>query len=191
MASLATLTQLGVRLGLDLTGDTRAQAILDDVSAAVVGYTGRTFTSVTETVTVEVCCGIATLPEGPVTAVTAVEADGEPVDFTWTTGRKVMVFGSTVEITYTHGYATVPADVVAVVCQIAGRSYGANPQNAGSGGEQLGDWQQPAYSPAGAAGPLGMMNDERAVLDRYRAGGGPRTIQVQAPVKLWPAVGQW
>lgn len=173
MTALATVANLGVRLGLDLTDDARAAAILDDVSASVRGYTGRTFTSTTGTVTVDVCCGRAILPDGPVTAVVAVEVDGEAVDFTWTTGRTVTVDTGliSVDITCTFGWATVPADIVAVVCQIAGRAYGANPQTAATTSESLGDWAI-GMGAAGAAGPLGMLNDERAVLNRYKAKAG-------------------
>lgn len=170
MTALATVSDLGVRLGLDLTGNDRAAAILDDVSASVRGYTGRTFASTSGTVTVDVCCGKATLPDGPVTAVSDVEVDGDAVDFTWTSGRTVTVDTglTSVDITYTYGWAAVPEDIVAVVCQIAGRAYGANAQNASNTSESLGDWSI-GMGAAGAAGPLGMLNDERAVLDRYRA----------------------
>lgn len=166
---LATLSDLGARLGLDLTGDARATALLADVSAKVRGHTGRTFTLIEDDeAVVGVCGGVATLPNGPVTAVSTVTVDGTEVTFTWTTGRRVYdIDGIAATVTYSHGYAEVPDEIVAVVCQIAGRAYGVLPTDAGAD-ESLGDYSIGA-SPAAAAGPLGMMNDERATLDRYKA----------------------
>lgn len=171
MTSLASLSDLGVRLGLDLSDDSRAEALLADVSARVTNYTGCTFTTTTDDeVDVDVCCGKAVLPNGPVISIDSVEIDGNPVTYTWTAGRTIkdlQVIGP-VTVTYTWGYDAVPDDVIAVVCQIAGRAYGVNPQNAANTSESLGDWSI-GTGAAGAAGPLGMMNDERGTLNRYKA----------------------
>lgn len=164
---LATVSDLGARLGLDLTGDERAAAVLADASAAVRTYCGHTFTETTETITVQVRNGVATLPNGPVSEVDTVEVDGEEITFTWAGGRQVDVCASEVDVTYTWGYAEVPDVVIAVVCQVAGRAFGVNPQNAGSGPEQLGAYQV-SVGVAGAAGPLGLLNDEKRALDAYR-----------------------
>lgn len=185
--ALATLSDLGVRLGLDLDGNDRAQALLDDASAAVTGYTGRSFTEdeTTETLTVE--GGKVTLSHGPVLEIVSVEVDGDPVEYTWSSGRKVTIDhvsdfawsgAVVVEVTYSHGYAAVPADIVAVVCQIAGRAYGTNPQRSGYTAESLGDHSETLGS-SGASGALGILPDERAVLNRYR--GRPRAPIAQTP----------
>ncbi len=168
--ALASLSDLGARLGLDLAGDERAAALLDDVSAAVEAYTGRTFTATTETVQVNVSGGRATLPKGPVLEVLSVQVDDEDVDYTWTTGRIVTIPGqlaATVE--YRHGHDTVPQAVVAVVCQIAGRAYGTKSTDSGTTSLSLGDYAIGTGGAAGA-GPLGMLPDERRTLDRFRAG---------------------
>lgn len=171
MAALATVADLGVRLVLDLTDDTRAAALLDDVSANVIGYTGQDFAlHEDDEATVEVCCGKATLPHGPVVSIdSVVNADGDDVTFTWSGGRKVTgLYGTTADVTYTWGYSTVPADIVGIVCQIAGRAYGVTPIDAAAPAESLGGWSIGAAPPAAAAGAAGMLNDERAILDRYR-----------------------
>lgn len=167
--ALATLTDLGVRLGQDLTGDDRAQALLDDISAELIAEIGDIFTSSEKTATLTPCCGVITLPTGPVTAVeSVVDADDNPVTFSWTSGRKVTVFAyGDVTATYTSGYATVPGDIIAIVCQIAGRAFGTNPASGGVSQESLGEY---SYSTGviAAAGTLGRLPGEQAVIDRYK-----------------------
>lgn len=172
MAPLATVPDLAVRLGSVADVD-RAAALLDDASASVRSYTGRTFTQATSTVTVDICCNKATLPDGPVLSITSVEVDGDAVAYT-RVGRKLTIPGGYLSavVVYVHGYAEVPADIRAVVCQIAGRAYGANAQDSAVQSESLGSYAV-GFGAAGAAGPLGMLNDERAVLDRYRASAAP------------------
>jgi hypothetical protein len=169
---LADVSDLGVRLGLDLNLDTRAAAILRDVSARVRSLCGRDFTLVTDDeVTVDVCGGYATLPDGPVIEVDEVTVDGDSVDFTWTSGRKINAIagGPTAVVTYTHGWAEVPDDIVAVVCQVAGRAYGTKPQDSGHTTQTLGDYSVGTGS-AAAQGPLSLMADEKATLARYARG---------------------
>lgn len=187
--ALATLSDLGVRLGLDLDDDARAQAILDDTEAAIVAYTGRSFTDeeTTETLTVE--AGKIRLTHGPVLAVDTITVDGVEVTFTWTSGRTVVLaefdpfaWATPVSatVTYTHGYTTVPAAIVAVACQIAGRAYGSNAQHSGRTAEALGDYSE-SFGTAGASGPLGMLPDERRILDRFKA-------QPRSPITSTPWV---
>ena len=181
MTSLANLSALGVRLGLDLTGDTRAQGALDDASANVRGYCGRDFADhVDDTLTVPVRGGVATLPVGPVRDVSSVTSDGQDVAFTWVSGRKILGLSCelrTVEVVATWGYEAVPDDVVAVVLQVAGRAYGTKPQDSGTTTVTLGDYSE-GTGGAAASGALGMLPAEREVLDRYRVGTKPGTISV-------------
>lgn len=183
MTALATVADLGVRLGITLTGDARAAAILDDVSARVRSYTGRTFTQQTATETVDVCCGKATLAHGPVISITSVKVDGVAVAYdTWASGRALTGIDALVSavVVYVYGYASVPADILAVVCQIAGRAYGTNPQDAGTTTESLGGWSI-GTGGAAAAGPLGLLSDERAALNAYVYGArGPIRMDVWA-----------
>lgn len=184
--ALATTADLAARLGRDFTAEelVRAEKILDDVSARVVAYTGQQFEQVAnDPVTVRVRDGIVVLPQRPVTAVAGVaDMDGNALSFEWDEFDRVRLLTvgldgfevhigwrpvSRVVVTYSHGYAAVPDDVVAVVCQIAGRAFGTPASESGVTQESLGAW---SYSQGGAAGagPLGMLAAEREVLDLYR-----------------------
>lgn len=184
MVSLATLDDLEARLGSTPDED-RAQAVLDDVSATVRAYTGQTFTLDTTTDRLRARNGGVNLPQRPVVDVTAVDSvDGDTIEFTWDAGSFVALAGFDplrafevepfrinralwVDVTYEHGYETVPADIVAVVCQMAGRAYGRTPDTTGVTQESIAGY---SYSVGGAAaaGPMGMLADERRILDLYR-----------------------
>lgn len=71
--------------------------------------------------------------------------------------------------------ADPPDAVRAVVCQVAGRAYGTASEAAGIQQESLGSYSF-STGAAAAAGPLGLLTDERAVLDRYRR--VARSVQV-------------
>lgn len=196
MDPLATLDDLQTRLGRSLDGDdaVRALAILDDASAAVRSYTGQTFTEATTTARFQPRNGAIRLPQRPVTAVSAVEnVNGDPVSFTWDHGVLVNLGGygflnsfevepfrnrrPYLDVTYTHGYEEIPADIIAVVCQIAGRAYGRQLEDTGLQSESIAGYSY-SLGVAAAAGGLGMLNDERAVLDRYRVVGGTARIAI-------------
>jgi hypothetical protein len=191
---LATLDDLQDRIGRVLEGDdvTRALAILDDASAAVRSYTGQTISEATTTDRLQPRRGLLRLPQRPVTAVASVQnTDGIDVSYTWDHGSTVNLGGygflnsfevepfrnqrMWLDVTYTHGWETVPADIIAVVCQIAGRAYGRPLEDTGLQSESIAGYSYSLGS-AAAAGGLGMLNDERAVLDRYRIVGGTARI---------------
>lgn len=182
---LASVADLEARLGRTLTGEeaTRAAALLVDASAAARSYTGQQFIEDETTVRLKVSRGKVRLPQAPATGVTTVEdTDENPVTFTWLMGQTVEVSTQVpdgwafepysqglqvVDVTYSHGYETVPDDVIAVVCQIAGRALGATAESSGVQSETIRTY---SYSLGGAAasGPVGMLAGERAILDRYR-----------------------
>lgn len=182
MASLATLQQLESRMSTALSDRERAVELLIDASATVRSYTGQHITQATSTDRLKVKRGMVRLPQAPVTAVSAVvDTNGNAVLFEWLQGNRVQIQSNLdtfsfvpwqnglryVDVTYTHGYATVPGDIVAVVCQIAGRAYGTSPDAAAASSESIGSY---SYSTGGAAasGAAGMLAPERAILDRYR-----------------------
>jgi hypothetical protein len=172
VTSLAATSDLEVRTGQTFDYG-QAEAVLLDVSARVRNYTGCDFAQHTSTVTVDVCGGVATVPHGPVISITSVTVDGTAltvdVDYTWESGRKIDVpgvYGEAV-IVEVWGYADVPADVVAVVCQMAARALGSPSTDAGITSESLGSYSVTQGSAAGS-GPLGMLPDERETLDVYR-----------------------
>lgn len=183
MTSLASLSDLGARLGKDLTGDIRAEALLDDASARIRRYTGLAFESATSTDRLAVCCGKAQIPHSPVISVDSVTVDGDTLaaGVDYTISARTITFSDPdilfATVTCTWGYAAVPDDIVAVTCQVAGRAFGTNASDAGTTAESLGGW---SFSTGGAAaaGPLGLLRDEREVLDSYRH----RPIRIQQNV---------
>lgn len=194
MTALADASEVEARLGREFTAAEigRIGFLLDDVSAVVRSYCGRQFTSGSATVRLRASNGTIWLPERPVTAVTAVEdINGNAVSFVWNGLDKVTVgsaaplnsfeinysytMGPRVfDVTYTGG-SGVPDDVKAVVCQMAARALGRPADEAGTTQESIAGYSY-SVGAAAAAGPAGMLADEKAVLDRYRRVGN--TIHV-------------
>lgn len=145
------------------------------------------------TLDVEVSSARLFLPELPVTAVSLIVEDGETlvvdddyklgqhgvlhrVGRRWATGVQI------VEVTYTHGYETIPDDVRAVCTRMAARSYQAglraeeNEAVPGVTAKSLGDYSVQFGAESGAAGEgvLGasaapmLLRSEREMLARYR-----------------------
>lgn len=187
MAALATVADVAARIGRTFTAEeeARVEALLTDASAAVRAYTGQTFDLVEdEEVRLRARNGAVKLPQRPVTGVAGVTSvDGDTVAFEWDHSDLVYVTGLNpyarfdvepfrsrdpwLDVTYTHGYATVPEDIVAVVCQIVGRAFGRPADATAVTQESIAGY---SYSIGGAAaqGPLGLMQNEREALDRYR-----------------------
>lgn len=190
LAPLATAADVTERLGRVLT-DTeaiRVSALLRDASASVRNYMRQDITEATTTVRLRVRNGKIRLPQRPVISVTSVaNVVGGPIMFsTWegfdtiTTSTSVLdsfavepyrygIFA--VDVTYKHGYAAVPDDIVGVVCSIVMRALGREPADAGIMSESI---QGYSYSvgAAGAAGAFGMLQAERDILDTYGRPGG-------------------
>jgi hypothetical protein len=175
---LATIADLEARLGRTLT-DTdidRAAALLIDASATVRNRTGQTFFAETTTARLRVRGTTLRLPQRPVTAVNTISSvDGDPVGFTWYAGDIITLDSipavGWVDVDYNHGYEDVPDDIVGVVCNIAGRAFGTPSDEGGYQSETIGTYSY-AVGAAGAAGAAGLLNDERAILDRYARVGG-------------------
>lgn len=187
MVALATADDVAVRIGRTFTVDEEARvtALLDDASAAVRAYTGQEFTLVADDVArIRARNGVVRLPQRPVVDVTATtDVDGNSVEFDWDAGDTVSIAGLSpivrfdvepfttrtpwIDVTYSHGYATVPPDIVGVVCQIVGRAFGRPADATAVTQESIAGY---SYSIGGAAaqGPFGLMSNEREVLDRYR-----------------------
>lgn len=187
---LASVADLEARLGRSLTAETtRATALLRDASAAVRRFTGQEITSRRSTVRALVSCGGVVLPQQPVTAVHGVvtipgtlngvsQAGGAVIAFSWYSGALVDAASPTlfvtwpssgyVEVDYTHGLAAVPDEIIAVVCQVAGRAFGTPSDQAGTTAETVGSYSR-STGGAAAAGPLGLLDDERRILAAYRA----------------------
>lgn len=187
---LVSLEDVECRMGRTLTAteEDRLACLIADASAAVRAYTGQHFSVATTTARIKVKGGVIRLPQRPVTAVSALaNTTGTALLFTWDAGAQVWLSSSLplangptcsgrlpqyVDVTYTHGYDTIPADVVAVVAQMAGRALGTTPAEGGVQSESIGGYNYSLGS-AAAAGGIGMLPAERAVLDRYKTPAGP------------------
>lgn len=170
MEPLASLTDLSDRLGRPLTSveETRGQALLADASAKVRSYTKQTFTRTdNETVVVRAQQGEIRLPQRPVidvTAVVAIGAGGAPdlpvVGWQWdgldivrtAVGSPVInlpelwyeddveAYPGTYRVTYSHGAAQVPDDIVGIVARMALRTLTAPTVAGGVTGETIGPY---------------------------------------------------
>lgn len=195
MPALASQADIELRLGRDLTAAeaARVEALLQDVSALVRGYTGQNFDLVEDDeVVLRASGGTIVLPQRPVLAIASVIAVGGSEalpDFTlidWLfdeidtirIGEGACVinlpevwwdddgYPGTYRVVYTHGYTSVPGDVLSVVCGILLRSFG-NPQGLRS--ETVGSYSITYAVPATGEGlGLNLTRYEQKVLDRYR-----------------------
>lgn len=187
---LATIADVECRLGRTLTDveADRMECLLRDASAAVRAYTGQYLSLVTDDpVRLKVKGGAIRLPQRPVVEVAAVtNTTGTTLLHTWDAGPQIWLSsylpvanatygrrGTTyVDVVYTHGYATIPDDIVAVVCQIAARALGTAADQTGVQSETIVSYSY-QLGAAAAAGGLGMLPAERQVLDRYKMPAGP------------------
>src|SRR3954470_6768383 len=182
MAALATLAQLEARLGRqisDVDEMTRAEALLDDASAAVRSYTGQYISSASSSERLAARHGYVRLPQRPARSVDdVVNDDALDVPFRWALGSEEVQLDAAfycppsqrrvyVTVTYSHGYAVVPDDIVAVTCNIAARSLGVRAEDAAVTSQTITNFSE-SYGPVGAAGPVGLFSSETMVLDRYR-----------------------
>ena len=195
MTALATVEDLHARFGRDLTPaeEARADALLADASAMIRAFTGQDF-AVTEDdqVTLRGQGGTVRLPQRPVTAVTSVVAiggDGAPdvtvIDWIWDGIDQIRIgegsfvinlpavwwdddgYPGTYRVTYSHGYADVPADVVAVVCGMVMRTLTAPTMAGGVRSETIGPYSY-QLDAAGTGISVMMSQADRDALKRYR-----------------------
>lgn len=134
------------------------------------------------------------LPELPVTAVSSVVVDGDTLtsgtDYEWdnqrTLWRKPTEWrwsdwswrypapsdwdshwggpSTAITVTYSHGFSTLPGEVVSICIQAAARGWSA------PGGESrltIGSWSV-AYGPEAAGGVVALTREERRILNELR-----------------------
>ncbi|MFB6535114.1 hypothetical protein ACFCY8_30220 [Streptomyces noursei] len=125
LPALATVDQLGAWMQREPDELPEGAALVLNTASAIVRAEARqTFTRGTSTLTLYPNVGWAALPQRPVISVQEVRAGGQlvPADRWQLVRDRVRVLGhQAVTVTYTHGYATVPGDVLAVVLTLAGR----------------------------------------------------------------------
>ncbi len=204
MSALASADDLAARLGRDLTETeaARADVLLADASAKIRRYTRQDFTLVEDDeVVLRGPGGLIRLPQRPVTAVSSVVAlggNGVPdltlTDWLWDGLDTVRIgegnyvinlpetwwdddgYPGTYRVIYSHGDAEVPADVVAVACQMVLRTM-TNPSLAGGvTGETIGPY---SYRLEGAGGGLAvvMTKADQDELASYRPKVGQITVR--------------
>lgn len=193
---LASSDDVAERLGRALTTEeaNKIDALLLDASSSVRAYTGQTFTSEETTALLRMNNRAVRLPQHPVTAVSSVvDQFGNDWPFIWIEGDTLISLATStwinafelniypwtrvgkLSVTYTHGFDTIPDDIIGVVCQIAGRALGSPSTDGGLTAETIAGYSYQQGSAAGA-GPWGMLPDEKRILDRYRVLAGPAAL---------------
>lgn len=176
LEALATPAELTARMTTVSASPAQLDAALIDASAAVRSYTGQTFNRlITTDVLKAACCGVLRLPQRPVLDVVDVVSltmYGElDVVFMWDGTDRLAVSSSDrrLTVTYEHGYdeGEMPADVVAVVCNVAARTLGHPREDAGVTQQSITNYSE-SYGSIGAAGPVGLFDDEKAALAHYK-----------------------
>ncbi len=195
MTAFADITDVEALCVTALSPDqqARAEILLDRAANRIRAYTGQTFDLDTTTDVLRSLGSIVKLPQLPVVSVDAVQMmdylghrypvpvfgfDGiDRIDLA-TYGVVLnlpevvlsldAVWGGSVEVTYTHGYVVVPAEIVDLNAELVARVYNS------PAGEQTGIRSQGVgpysvgYDPATGGGVFSLTPDDKAVLDRYR-----------------------
>jgi hypothetical protein len=182
VADLFTIPDLASKLQRDV--DTySAELARSDATALIEGYTHRSFTSQAEVTEIKrINSGRVTLRQ-PVSEVASVKfVDGthrypttwtfDGIDKVWVgQGTEIINLPTydectyyTAEVTYTTGYTTPPADVVAVALAVAARGY-SNPE--GRRSETIGAYSYTNAGDGESVASAGLLEGERAILNRY------------------------
>lgn len=200
MANFASVTDVVDFLQVDISTDSQiasAERALTAASAAIRNYTKQTIEQVADDeVTFDGKGGARLyLPQLPVVSVSKVVEDGETlVDGT---DYKLGAYGilhrlegnewaeglQNITVTYTHGYETIPDDIVDVCTRAAARAYQLGLRSAEDAGvpgvasKQLGDFAVTYASEAGGGVGEGVMGasaarmlllSEKDMLNEYR-----------------------
>lgn len=171
-----------------------AERAVEEATAAIRNYTRQYLELVSgETITLD-SKGWARLflPELPVVSVAAVVEDGETltVDDDYKLGEHGILHRTggakwasgiqIIEVTYTHGYATLPDDIVAIATRAASRAYQSGLRAAedeallGVQSKSLGDFSVQYGNESVADGLLGasaarlLLMSEKDILNKYR-----------------------
>jgi hypothetical protein len=196
MANFAEVADIEAFLQVDISTDAQiaaAERALTEVTAAIRNYIDQYIELVSaEEITLDSIGGVRLfLPELPVVSVASVIEDEETliVDDDYKlgqfgilhrVGRKWAKGIQIVTITYTHGYADIPDDIIAVATRAASRAYQAGLTAAedegalGIQGKSLGDFsvQYGAESVVegrlGASGSRLLLFSEKDILNQYK-----------------------
>lgn len=198
MVNLATYQDVEARLGITFTEAQQAQVtlLLQDASIAIRRYTKQEFSLVEDDEIILRPIGTwLRLPQRPVIEVKSVAAisgyAGDPefniAAWTFDGIDKVNIYAgmdqivnypqwwydyggaNTYKVTYDHGYAEVPDDVLAVAAAMAIRVMTSPTQVAGMVSERIGQYFYQTQQSVGTAGAnIRLTGDDKAALDPYR-----------------------
>ena len=172
MSSLATIAQLELLLGRDVD-NVAAQQALDIASDTVRAYCGHSISQIlNDVVTLDGSdTNTLILPAAPVNGIDFIKVNGVTLAATaykwskkgWVRRIDGILWPSTpgsIEVTYNHGFATIPGAILGVVLSLAGRiqdgSSGIKQETIGSYSVTYGD-----PSPV-------LRANEQAALDVYK-----------------------
>lgn len=171
--ALATIADVEARLGraLNVAEISKANAYLADASAMFVQRAIQKFEVGESTVRLFPKDGIVRLVQRPVIDVLEVrDIDGNEVDFTWDRHQSLYDLGDLrgVTVTYEHGSAEIPGDVVAVVAGMVARTLSISPDAAAGVQQQsVGPFSQ-SFASWAVGGQVMMSPAEMKVADYYR-----------------------
>ncbi len=193
MADFCTIADIAALLQIEIAYDDAAAArAISAATAAIQNYCHQQIERVEDDeITLDVLSWQSGLflPELPVVEVSAVIEDGVELDagedyilgrhgIIYRIGQEWMIGVQAVAVTYSHGHAPLPADVVDVCTRAASRAYQAGLRAAETGGVpgvtamSLGDYSVSYGSEGagvlGASGAPVLLPSEKAVLNRYR-----------------------
>jgi hypothetical protein len=189
---LVSVSDVTARLPSSVTVEAvRVLALIADASAVVRSFTKQQFTTSQTTDRIRPVGFRVVLPQRPVVSVDSVAVllnNETPTPFPgwyWDGSQELWLLGESqiinlaeelalglryqtpiVLVTYTHGYATTPDDVVAVVCSMVTRTLTA-PGLGGVVSESVGEYSY-RLSDTAAQGALTMTDSEKKALDSYR-----------------------
>lgn len=196
MADFCTVQDVAELLQIEITDVDKVascQRAVSEASAAIRNYCRQYIELVEDdeyTFDVRPARWNLLLPELPVVEVSDVVEDDEGLvvedDYelgahgqVWRVGRRWAAGNQIVTVTYTHGYETIPDDIIVVATRAAARAYQAGLRAADSDGvpgiasKALGDFSV-SYASEGTEGVMGasatrmLLLSEKDMLNRYR-----------------------
>lgn len=197
LAALASTADLTAR-NIATPSGMNATTALAAASAAVRDAAGCPILATTSTVELVVDdWSWIDLPGGPVSSVASVAIDGTTIapsvltGGVWSAGwRKLgdslllncvsLTLPAIATVTYTHGFAAVPDDIIDLVCGLVAMAFRQDGDYGGAGREssvRLGDYSESEKVPAGAESPSPVAIPD-AVRNRLRARFGTSTAVV-------------
>lgn len=153
---------------------TIASGMFARASARVRGYTRQTISAATSTITAR--GPVVSLPQLPVNAITTVTDVSDPDNpATLTTDEyqlraggvlEVPNYGGNLEIVYTHGWATLPDELIELVCAVASRMANSNAAAASGVQQETGGSESVTFGFDSYNAIAELTTGEKRMLDR-------------------------